>query len=76
VIAVEDDGAGMALEQREAAINRGIKLDETVQGSGLGLSIVADLAELVGGRLSLGVSALGGLAARLELPARPRAKAG
>ncbi|MDB5376895.1 MAG: ATP-binding protein [Rubritepida sp.] len=72
VIAVEDDGAGMAAEQRDAAISRGTKLDETVQGSGLGLSIVADLAELVGGRLSLGVSALGGLAARLELPARAR----
>lgn len=70
-ISVEDDGIGMDAEQREAAIDRGTKLDETVQGSGLGLSIVADLAELVGGRLSLGVSALGGLAARLELPSRP-----
>ena len=73
VIAVEDDGMGMNVEQREAAIGRGTKLDETVQGSGLGLSIVADLAELVGGRLSLGVSAMGGLAARLELPSRTRA---
>ncbi|TCH96740.1 HAMP domain-containing histidine kinase [Roseococcus sp. SYP-B2431] len=72
LIAVEDDGAGMGVEQREAAIGRGTKLDEAVQGSGLGLSIVADLSELVGGRLSLGVSALGGLAARLELPARAR----
>ncbi|WP_421990770.1 ATP-binding protein [Roseococcus sp.] len=73
-IAVEDDGVGMPADQREAAINRGTKLDEAVQGSGLGLSIVADLAELVGGRLSLGVSAMGGLAARLELPARGRGK--
>lgn len=69
-ISVEDDGIGMSAEQREAATDRGTKLDESVQGSGLGLAIVADLAELVGGRLSLGVSALGGLAVRLELPAR------
>jgi signal transduction histidine kinase len=71
-ISVEDDGAGMAADLRDAAIHRGFKLDEAVQGSGLGLSIVADLADLVGGRLILGVSALGGLAARLELPARAR----
>jgi signal transduction histidine kinase len=38
-------------------------------GSGLGLSIVVDIAELYGGRLSLHQAASGGLRARLELPA-------
>jgi len=44
-------------------------LDETKPGSGLGLSIVVDLAALYGGSFSLGDSPLGGLRAKLILPA-------
>jgi len=40
-----------------------------VPGSGLGLSIVVDIAELYGGALGLHEAAAGGLRARLELPA-------
>jgi len=43
-------------------------LDETKPGSGLGLSIVSELAGLYGGRLSLDRAKLGGLAAKLALP--------
>ncbi len=41
---------------------------ETTPGSGLGLSIVRDVAELYEGKLELAHSQLGGLAARLKLP--------
>ncbi|MCI0465737.1 MAG: two-component sensor histidine kinase, partial [Beijerinckiaceae bacterium] len=41
----------------------------TKPGSGLGLSIVGDLASLYGGNLSLGDSPKGGLRAALRLPA-------
>jgi hypothetical protein len=44
-------------------------LDETKPGSGLGLSIVADLAHLYKGRFDLEPSPQGGLRARLNLPA-------
>ncbi|KZM47764.1 ATP-binding protein [Labrenzia sp. OB1] len=68
-ITVEDDGPGLTPEERAEAVKRGRRLDETVPGTGLGLSIVADLAALYGGTLELDGSALGGLKARLTLPA-------
>jgi signal transduction histidine kinase len=68
-IVVEDDGPGLTAEQLAAPIQRGRRLDETKPGSGLGLSIVADLVHAYGGRLALSRSELGGLAARLTLPA-------
>lgn len=68
-ISIEDDGPGLSEEERAEAMKRGRRLDETVPGSGLGLSIVADLVALYGGRCTLERSDLGGLRARLELPA-------
>ena len=47
---------------------RGQKLDESRPGSGLGLSIVVDLASAYGGSLRLEESPLGGLRASLRLP--------
>jgi signal transduction histidine kinase len=50
-------------------LRRGARLDESKPGSGLGLSIVADLASLYGGKLELGESPLRGVRASLWLPA-------
>ncbi|WP_421786031.1 ATP-binding protein [Hyphobacterium sp.] len=69
-ILVEDDGPGMSRDQREQALQRGVRLDEEVSGTGLGLSIVVDLARVYGGELELGHSKMGGLAAKLILPGR------
>ncbi len=68
-VSVADDGPGLAPERRVEVLARGRRLDEAVPGSGLGLAIVVDLAELYGGALALDHAALGGLAARLTLPA-------
>lgn len=68
IVLVEDDGPGLSAHERERATLRGARLDEGTPGHGLGLDIVRDLAELHGGRLELGDSTLGGLAARLEFP--------
>lgn len=68
---VDDDGPGVAPEHRESALKRGQRHDETTPGTGLGLSIVSDTAEMYGGSLSLEDSPLGGLRARLRLPAAP-----
>ncbi|WP_321341764.1 ATP-binding protein [Breoghania sp.] len=68
-LVVEDDGPGLSKEEREVAVERGKRLDETVPGSGLGLSIVSELAALYGGRLTLDRASLGGLQTRLDLPA-------
>lgn len=69
VITIDDDGKGLAAEQRETVLNRGARADEQVAGSGLGLAIVDDLARLYGGRIELADSPLGGLRAILKLPA-------
>lgn len=70
MITIADDGPGMRDDDHATALARGKRLDERGPGAGLGLAIVADLATLNGGGLSLGRSeALGGLAARVTLPA-------
>jgi signal transduction histidine kinase len=68
-ITVDDDGPGIAPDQRDAVLRRGVRLDESTPGSGLGLAIVVELASLYGGALTLATSDRGGLCARLSLPA-------
>ena len=67
-LTVEDDGPGLPPDQREAVLKRGARLDETAPGSGLGLSIVDELARAYGGVLTLSDSSLGGLKIILDLP--------
>jgi len=67
-IFVEDNGPGLTPEQYETALKRGARLDEATPGSGLGLSIVDDLAEAYKGSLKLDRSEMGGLKAILRLP--------
>lgn len=67
-ITVEDDGPGLSDEERARIGKRGVRLDETKPGSGLGLSIVMDLVQSYQGTLDLAPSAKGGLRVRLDLP--------
>ncbi|HEY8158614.1 MAG TPA: sensor histidine kinase [Methylobacter sp.] len=62
IITVEDDGPGCPEHELQQLTQRGVRLDESVQGHGLGLAIVRDIAEFYGGRLELARSQhLGGL---------------
>ncbi|MCC7272357.1 MAG: sensor histidine kinase [Alphaproteobacteria bacterium] len=70
-VTVSDDGPGLAPADIERALARGGRLDGGAPGDGFGLAIALDLARLYGGDLTLGRSDLGGLAARLDLPAAP-----
>ena len=63
-----DDGRGLSDAERAQVSRRGQRLDESKPGSGLGLSIVIDLAALYGGSLTLGRAPIGGLRAELVLP--------
>jgi len=67
-ITVDDDGPGIDASLRAAVLQRGVRADEAGPGSGFGLAIVRDLAELSGGSIALESSPRGGLQARLELP--------
>jgi signal transduction histidine kinase len=69
VLMVDDDGPGLPPERRADALKRGRRLDETVPGSGLGLSIVTELADLYDGNVALGDAEIGGLRVEVTLPA-------
>jgi signal transduction histidine kinase len=68
VITVDDDGPGLATSMREAVLQRGVRADEAAPGSGFGLAIVRELAELYGGGVALETSPSNGLRASLRLP--------
>ncbi len=66
---IDDDGPGLPPAMRSEALARGRRLDESKPGSGLGLSIVVDVASTYSGKLKLDDSPQGGLRAVLRLPA-------
>ena len=68
-IVIDDDGPGLTAAERAQVARRGQRLDQSKPGSGLGLSIVVELAALYGGNLTLASSPIGGLRAQLTLPA-------
>ncbi len=61
-ISVEDDGNGRTEAELQQMTARGVRLDESVEGHGLGLSICKDITKLYGGTLVFARSTqLGGL---------------
>lgn len=64
---IEDDGPGVPDGELARISERGRRLDESKQGSGLGLSIVEDIADIYGLTVTFGRSPLGGL--RVEIRA-------
>ncbi|MDE2384727.1 MAG: sensor histidine kinase [Alphaproteobacteria bacterium] len=69
VLRIEDDGPGVAADKLEEIEQRGLKLDLTHPGHGLGLSIVRDLVESYGLTIKYERSGLGGLSVSISKPA-------
>ncbi|WP_261396769.1 ATP-binding protein [Photobacterium rosenbergii] len=71
MVVIEDDGPGIDDGAYQNVLKRGVRLDETTPGTGLGLNIVNELAHSYRGELTLSRSQLGGLKAAVTLP-KPR----
>ncbi len=68
-ITVEDDGAGKSIQELEQLAQRGVRLDESVEGHGLGLAICNDIVKLYGGSIYFNQSEkLGGFKVKVNLP--------
>lgn len=68
LISVEDDGPGIPEHRMSEVLRRGFRLDEKVQGSGLGLDIAQDIVGLYRGSIRLERATRGGLSVHLDLP--------
>lgn len=66
ILDIDDDGAGMPRADETRFIHA--RDSDHASGNGLGLTIVRDLAETIGGRLELSRSDIGGLRARVIVP--------
>jgi len=69
-LVVEDDGPGIAEENRAKVLERGVRTDEKVPGHGLGLAMVHDTVDLYGGTLVVDASPMGGARFSLGLPGK------
>ncbi|CAB4852472.1 unannotated protein [freshwater metagenome] len=76
VLTVDDQGPGLAPADRERAFDRFWRGSQEGSGSGLGLAVVASLAQASGGTVWLDTSPSGGLraAARFRTPGAPTAR--
>jgi two-component system sensor histidine kinase PhoQ len=69
LMTVEDDGPGIAPEQVDRLLQRGVRGDERVQGHGIGLAIVQDIVRGYRGELTVDRSPeLGGARFSLRFP--------
>jgi two-component system sensor histidine kinase PhoQ len=68
VLTVSDDGPGIPDDAVAALLQRGMRLDESTPGHGIGLAVVKDIAQSYGGRLSIQRSDLGGAEIMVSIP--------
>ncbi len=65
-ITIEDDGQGIDPEMIDTVLQRGKRMDETVPGHGIGLSMAREIMAVYGGELDIGSSSLGGALLRVR----------
>ena len=68
VLSVADDGPGIPQDAADALLQRGMRLDESTPGHGIGLAVVKDIARSYGGQLSIHTSDLGGAEITVSIP--------
>lgn len=68
LIAIEDDGPGIAHDQRTAILQRGQRTDSYALGQGIGLAVVMDILDSYSAELDVGSSPLGGARFSIRWP--------
>lgn len=69
LLQVEDDGPGIPSDQLPDILKRGVRADQNTHGHGIGMAVVNELIELLGGKLRSGKSkTLGGMCWQVYLP--------
>jgi len=68
VLTVSDDGPGIPKDAADALLQRGMRLDESTPGHGIGLAVVKEIARSYGGELSVSASDLGGAEIMVSIP--------
>ena len=74
VIEVEDDGAGIPAQLRDTVFDMFAKGDSgraRAEGTGVGLALVREFAQLMNGSVELDQGELGGTLVRLAIPQAP-----
>jgi signal transduction histidine kinase len=68
---VEDDGPGVDAAAMQSLAQRGLRQDENLPGYGIGLSIVRNLVDEIGGEMAFSTSeSLGGLQVKIQFGSR------
>lgn len=70
-IDIEDDGPGVPEHQRERILERGQRLDTSIPGQGIGLSVAAEIVRSYGGTIRISESDLGGARFSIYMPITP-----
>ena len=65
VISIEDDGPGIPPDQVDTLLQRGRRMDESIPGQGIGMSMASEIIALYGGQLTFDNSPLGGTRVRI-----------
>ena len=71
---MSDDGPGIPEESATALLERGMRLDESTPGHGIGLAVVNDIAQSYGGTLTIQRSKIGGAQITVSIPPISSAK--
>ena len=69
IFEIHDDGPGIAIDEREKVLKRGVRADQQTPGQGIGLAVVREIVERYEGTLTIDESNLGGVVIKISFPA-------